>query len=71
MKFPENPKYVRSDLTVFCTKIRPKAYDHHEVSLVICIDLKLKYIPDFLPNYMLRKFCVSEWVYKRARCLRS
>lgn len=52
------PKHVRADLTVFCTKVKPLKFDHHLVSLVICIDLKLKYIPDFLPNYMLRKFAV-------------
>lgn len=40
------------------------------MSLVICIDLKLKYIPDFLPNYMLRKFAVFLIYYKiRVLCL--
>lgn len=47
---------MRSDLIVFCTKIVPQSYDHHIVSLVVCIDLKLKYVPDYIPNFMLRKF---------------
>jgi hypothetical protein len=45
-------------MPVFSYEIEPISLEKQKIIVVSSIDMKLKNIPDFLPNTLIRKFAV-------------